>query len=151
MCRIEISRPLPWTTKTLYNWFRDSIRGISIEQGTGVANCNPGDRIIRIPHPDGYQVPPLTLDRLNPEGLIHEARHAEANGFPHSCGRTKDNTIAEMGAFGIQYDFCTWMAEYSNQNEDVRRYFAGRAWTLRASAFCRELTASPDDWDPLSQ
>jgi hypothetical protein len=32
--------------------------------------------------------------------VIHEARHSQ--GFYHSCG-TKDRTIAELGAFGVQY------------------------------------------------
>jgi hypothetical protein len=150
MRRISFSRALPWTSKTLYDWFRDSIRGITIQSGGGFANADPVTKIIRIPLPPDYHVPHLTLERLNPEGLIHEARHTEPpNGFPHTCSSAKDNTIAEMGAFGIQYYFDLWMAESSSESSEVKRYFAGRAWELRASAFCRECTASPADWDGL--
>jgi hypothetical protein len=42
--------------------------------------------------------------------MVHEARHA--NGFFHTCGTpvTKDNTLAQVGAWGVQYYLETYLS-----------------------------------------
>ena len=80
MRRLSFSQPLPWTNQRLYDWFRGTIRGISMEVGNGESNCSSQEKIIHLVYKPGYMRGPLTLERLDPEGLVHEARHAV--GFP---------------------------------------------------------------------
>jgi hypothetical protein len=44
--------------------------------------------------------------------LVHEARHAQ--GLAHTCG-TKDQTIEEMGSWGVQYYLTRWLVEHTDQ------------------------------------
>ena len=48
MRRLSFSEPLPWTAKPLYDWFREAIRGISLEVGSGNSYCYPQEKIIHI-------------------------------------------------------------------------------------------------------
>jgi hypothetical protein len=135
MRRLSFSQPLPWTNQRLYDWFRGTIRGISMEVGNGESNCSSQEKIIHLVYKPGYVRGPLTLERLDPEGLVHEARHAV--GFPHTCGAL-DRTVDQMGAFGVQYLFLNLMATASGEPLEDRGYYAMRAWELRTSAFCDE-------------
>jgi hypothetical protein len=117
--RLEFDRPLPWTDLPLYAWFTSTIDGIRFRNDISYSSCcnPPGtmnlvtslfaletDRWLQAEDPD-----------INIQGLmilmIHEARHSE--GYSHTCG-TKDQTIAEMGAFGVQYWTYIWLAYHSD-------------------------------------
>jgi hypothetical protein len=136
MRRLAFHEPLPWTTKPLYTWFREAIRGISMEVGSGNSYCTPQERIIHVVFKADYTGYPPTLERVNPSGLIHEARHAE--GPMHTCDYgTRDRTIAEMGAFGVQYWFLTPMATATDEPLEERQSFAYKSWSLR-TGFCDE-------------
>ena len=45
-----------------------------------------------------------------------------------------------MGAFGAQYHFAVWMANYSAESEEDRAYFTFAAWSIRDNAFCAECS-----------
>jgi hypothetical protein len=81
----------------------------------------------------------LTIATVDAAGLVHEARHAD--GPLHTCGN-KDQTVAEMGAFGVEYLFIVWVADYSAEPQAYRDYFRWAAWKLRSSggAFCVECS-----------
>jgi hypothetical protein len=69
--------------------------------------------------------------------LVHEARHADAS-LPHTCGNL-DNTIAELGSFGVQYSLMLWIGSHWPAATPAERDFAlNRAALLRSFAFCRE-------------
>jgi len=137
MRRLSFREPLPWTTKPLYQWFREAIRGISVEVGTGNSYCLPQHKIIHLVFKPDYKASPPTLERVNPDGLIHEARHAD--GPLHTCELTKDRTVAEMGAWGVQYSFLTLMATATDEPEAERWFFATEAYWLRGpNSFCEE-------------
>jgi hypothetical protein len=74
------------------------------------------------------------------EGLVHEARHADSL-HPHSCGTGADLTIAELGAYGVQYDLNLWLGEHSLGDllsPQEQRYCVNRAEEMHYYSFCRE-------------
>lgn len=70
--------------------------------------------------------------------LVHEARHA--NGKPHTCDGTKDQTIAEMGAYGAAWAFHRWMAEHTAPGlvpPELQAQMLQSAENLCKGAICR--------------
>ena len=108
MQQIQFDQPLPWTKEPLYRWFTANVKGIRFR--SDIANslcCNP-DRTLGIAttnlvikFSDRWVEPALGggLDGFILL-LVHEARHADRH--PHTCG-TKDQTLDEMGSWGVQY------------------------------------------------
>ena len=48
-------------------------------------------------------------------------------------------TIADLGAFRVQYYLLKWIADYSRESQETRDYANYGAWQLRSgSAFCSE-------------
>jgi hypothetical protein len=131
------SKPLPWTDKSAYDWFRQTVAGIVVESGTGNSYCCSPKGVFHVVYnPSGTYNPNwLTLDAVVPVGLIHEARHIETGG--HSCN-PHDMTIAEMGAGGVVYSYFKWLADYSDEPPDRRVHWAHEAWSYRKNAFCSE-------------
>jgi hypothetical protein len=142
MRRVSFSKQLPWTDMSAYDWFRQTVAGIVVEAkpGGGSYCCSPA-RVIHVVRdsssPWGWNSNWLTNDAAIPSGLIHEARHIEAG--IHSCG-SKDNTIAEMGTFGVQYYYLKWVADYSDEPDALKLQAAHMAWGLRGSGFCNECS-----------
>jgi hypothetical protein len=68
--------------------------------------------------------------------LVHEARHIEAG--PHTCS-SSDNTIAELGASGVQYYLMLWLGEHSTDilSQADREYCLSNAASLKLG-FCQE-------------
>ena len=85
--------------------------------------------------------PPITIQQIPFEGIVHEARHAD--GPVHSCDG-KDELIDELASFGAQYYLLKWIADYSHESQETRDYANYRAWELRSSggAFCYECQRS---------
>jgi len=122
MRALEFDRPLPWTDLGLYDWLVQQVRGIRLRDDIGVSHCCP-------PPADGVgpyvniQVGPgasvLATDLWASVGgglytlvslITHEARHVASL---HSCGN-EDNTISELGAFGVEYYLYTYLAYHSD-------------------------------------
>jgi hypothetical protein len=141
---VQIDAPLPWTNLPLWDWLRHAIAGIVVEIREGSACCSPA-KVIHI----GQQPRALSSEfnwRRTPDTLLqtvimHEAWHAET-GRGHTCDRTKDSTISEMAAFGVQYTTMTLIAEHSNASSELREWARYSAIGLRSSpsAFCRECS-----------
>ena len=117
MKNLQFAEPLPWTSKSLYTWLNDSLTGIRFRDDITYSYCcDPANTINVRVSSNSYLL--LTTRWVEPQlagGLMdlavlfaHEARHA--NGYPHTCG-TDDNTIAEMGAWGIQYYLTLWLSQ----------------------------------------
>ena len=119
MRRIHFDAPLPWTSKPLYDWFVGAVDGVNfLDNGLASGCCYP-PRVINIQATSKSSV--LRSNRwvtpsLSEESgllylvqlLLHEARHSE--GYGHMCGTGDDQTIAEMGAWGVVYSFYRWLA-----------------------------------------
>jgi hypothetical protein len=144
---IAFDAPLPWTDQSLYAWFTESIDAIRFRGDIGSHSCcgtPPTINIISSLHI-------LYSDRWGAVGgltsiLVHEARHRFK---AHAC-QGRDNTIAEMGAMGAEYEFNRWLAYHSNPDvlttiddgitDHYRQYARFNAYALEKSSFCAEPT-----------
>lgn len=157
MRRVVFHTPLPWTDKSLYDWFRGAILGVVVETGSGGSYCCSPSRVIHLVHsPPLAQNPPwLTVADINPGIPVHEARHAERG--PHPCiiektqtsARAADYTIADMGASGVRYLLYAWLAKYSDEPQVTKDYFTWCAWGVRNQyTFCNECYRPPPSGVP---
>jgi hypothetical protein len=139
--RLTFDAPLPWTTSALYPWIVSSIRGIRFRGDIGTSFCcDPAGTIdIQAQNLSALQFPTDfrwvgTLLVL----VVHETRHN--NGFPHTCG-TNDNTIAELGAWGVQYHTDVFLGSHSDPafiTPAQRAGFLQDAQGICSSRFCRD-------------
>jgi hypothetical protein len=141
MQRIQFDTSLPWTNKALYTWLTRAIKGIRFRSDIDKSFCcDPPDTInILIPEDTPNNFCALATNRWikGPDFacglrdfvvlLVHEARHNE--GKPHTCNRPEnlidpdcnetkpcsDNTLSELGAWGVQYYLLKWLADHSDQ------------------------------------
>jgi uncharacterized protein (TIGR03437 family) len=128
---MPLDTSLPWTTKSIYDWFTGAARGIRFRGDITYSFCCDPAGIINI------QTNNLAVTQFTtPEWLaaqmvlfIHEARHNE--GLPHTCG-TNDQTLPELGSWGVQYYMFEWMALHSGN------FFVGKAQAGATPAQYRE-------------
>jgi hypothetical protein len=155
--QLQFSQPLPWTDKPLYSWLVSAIKGIRFRSEIGNSYCcDPKDTInVRV----ASNVAFVTTDRwVNPQSgvglmdtmvlFVHEARHNQ--DYRHTCAmiqngtpipNTNDKTIAEMGAWGVQYYLDTWLANYSDPgfiNDPYYRQLALADAKTTRERFCDE-------------
>jgi hypothetical protein len=118
MKALGFSRPLPWTPKTLYQWFVDTADGIRFRDDVEFSSCCSPARVVNITlRGQAWLGKPWVAFDTSGGGLwalvhllVHEARHIEVGG--HTCGY-RDRTIAELGAVGVTYWLALWDALYS--------------------------------------
>jgi uncharacterized repeat protein (TIGR01451 family) len=119
MKMIRFSRALPWTSQNLYDWFVASIDGIRFRSDIAFSFCcEPANVInIRAASNSAALFTNRWMDTTAPIGLhdllallVHEARHN--NGKPHTCG-ADDQTVGELGAWGVEYYLELWEGLYS--------------------------------------
>ena len=101
MRHLKFDAPLPWTSNSLYGWMVSQIRGIRFLSDIANSSCCwDGMMKVRttnsasLTYPTEFQWVAGLLVLF-----VHEARHAV---IPHTCGND-DNTIDELGAWGVQY------------------------------------------------
>lgn len=150
MRRLTFTAALPWTSSSLYGWMVSSIRGIRF-RGEDIANsfcCSPADTInIRAtlgPNNSGLSALVFPRDFRSVGTLmvlfVHEARHN--NGIPHTCsGAINDRTIAELGAWGVQYHLNLLLANHSDPaiiSPAARAGFQQDAQQVCATRFCND-------------
>jgi hypothetical protein len=118
---LRFSRPLPWTDKQLYPWFRSAVRGVRFRGDSDTSFCCEPHGVVNIEalYMDALADP--THGWLDARGenslaalvsdLVHEARHAE--GKPHTCQAVDDATLAEGGAWNVEIMLEIWLGLYS--------------------------------------
>lgn len=167
MKAIRFDSPLPWTNKSLYPWFIDTIDGIRFRAGIGYSYCcEPENTInVRIAENSYLELTGRWIDPSLGGGLMdtmvlfaHEARHNE--GYPHSCNAgADDKTVAEMGSWGVQYYLLQWLAQHTDpaffrapgsDPDAYRRIALNDMVTIRNSRFCDEPTLTPGDSPTLA-
>ena len=185
---LKFDVPLPWTDKQLYDWFTTNVRGITYEYHPGAAQglnkdynydycCDPGGIIHMNVHPGDLLMTENAWVNGNGDpgpggdmgtGLefvtaiyVHEARHADNNfGILHDCAnKTKDNTVAEMGAYGVEYYYFYWLAYHSDRDfllapgfnpNTYRQAAIFDANFVRSIGFCNDPIVTPVPYPTIS-
>jgi hypothetical protein len=143
MQRVEFDTPLPWTDKTLWEWFRSAVWGVRIRTDIETHLCCAPFRVINLL---GTIITDSTLPAEYVSMMVHEGRHAD--GPRHTCGGqmtefgrvfTLDQRVSDMGAFGVQYSVLQWIGlHWREATQADRDYALNRAAWLRLTAFCYE-------------
>jgi hypothetical protein len=115
--QLQFSRPLPWTSQPLYEWFKQQVRRVIIETGTRYTHYNGSTRTIHLVYDRTYDPEANPGTRLPYETLVHEARHGD--GPPHNCGN-RDSHISMMGSDGVVWYLNHWIANFSSQPPEIR-------------------------------
>jgi formylglycine-generating enzyme required for sulfatase activity len=129
---LQFDQPLPWTSKQLYDWFTGAVKGVNFKYAPGDSSCCLNGIVQILVHDNSFiltqnvwvdgQGDPgpygdMGAGLLDTTGVyIHEARHNEGNGHPHLCPGSKDLTLADMGAWSIQYYYFYWLAYHSDRD-----------------------------------
>jgi hypothetical protein len=186
---LQFDQPLPWTDKQLYDWFTTNIKGISYNlTNTDVHRpnpdfayyswcCDPGailhltytlDNVMLTENAwvDGTGDPgpggDMGAGLLDFMGLyIHEARHADNNfGILHNCAnKSKDQTLAQMGAFGAEYYLFYWLAYHGDRDFLLAPGFNPNMYRMAAIfdanlvlsiGFCTQTIVTPFPYPTIS-
>ena len=132
MKSMTFDAPLPWTHRSLYDWFQLDVAGVRIRAGLPNDFCCEPSRVINLRAVNAPEADRWSYLAM----MVHEARHID--GFRHSCGG-RDNTIDELGSFGAQYYLMVWIgSHWPAATEAQRAYTLNRAAWLRVTAFCQE-------------
>jgi hypothetical protein len=149
---IRFDAPLPWTSLSLDRWFAHAIHGINFTNDAPSSYCCLPGGVIAIQSIGlaalSTSVVPWDSVRWLAALFVHEARHNE--GYAHTCttgprAGQNDNTIAELGAWGVEYYFTLWLGAHSDPSvipESLRLEARQEAATFPSRFFCQE-TASP--------
>jgi hypothetical protein len=157
---LAFDAPLPWTDKSLSAWFFGTVDAIRVRADIENSFCCDPKVVINIKIA-GNSYLMLTDRRIDPSiggGLmdtmvlyVHEARHNEGHG--HTCnGGIDDQTVTEMGSWGVQYYLLQWLAQHSDPvffrapdgDPDLHRRIAlAQMLSIRKSRFCDEPTLTP--------
>jgi len=137
MKNVRFDTPLPWTDMLLYDWFIEQVIGVRVRKDVDGGFCCDPRRVINV---TGHLETEATIPAYL-QVLVHEARHPSWGGHP--CG-DRDNTIAEMGAFGVQYSLLVWIGDHCPAASHAERTYAlqAAAW-LRSVVFCQECGQEP--------
>jgi hypothetical protein len=153
MRKTQFDQPLPWTKDPLYTWLTRAITGIRFRADIANSSCCSPSRVLNVAVSNlVLNYTDRWMDPIARGGIVqfilllgHEARHSE--GHTHTCG-TKDQTLEELGAWGVQYYLSRWFAEHTDQSafatDPVRpgQWLLKQAEFLRKTQFCRQDVAS---------
>jgi len=173
MRQLEFDEPLPWTDKTLYEWFVSAVDGIRVRDDIEFSSCCSPQNVINI---TTLEQPAFQTDRwIDPEReasrpfmhpwidprigqgmqslvatLVGAARYNEVGTY--TCPDFKDMTVDELGVWGVEYYFFLWLAghsdlEYLTAGASQPNYYQGRARVaadaIRSQRFCAEPPGTP--------
>lgn len=116
--------PLPWTSQTPWQWFVGAIDAVRLRGDIDVSFCcDPANTVDIQTRNLSALVTTRWVDPASGTGLeslpalfVHEARHNE--GKPHTCGGN-DQTVSELGAWGVQYYLYLWYGLFSGSFLDA--------------------------------
>lgn len=151
MKELRFTAPLPWTNKSLHEWFRDLGVRVHLEMVEGFSSCCSPGPVMELKMGTSTDEPPITVDRviMALALLVHEARHLEVG--QHPCERRWDNRVDHLGSWGTQVRFYEWVALHSDPAQipvEYRNVFLHRACTFRYHLFCQEPEGTCVGWPP---
>jgi hypothetical protein len=150
---VRFDAPLPWTNQNLDAWWASAIHGVDFRGDAQLSYCCAPGGVVVIQTSNLYVLTAtdgavFAAVRGLTALYIHEARHNE--GYLHTCttgerAGQNDNTIAELGAWGVQYYFLLWLGNHANPgllSPTMRLDSTQEAESMKTRFFCR-LSASP--------
>lgn len=151
MKQLKFNAPLPWTHKTLYDWFRDLGVRVHLEMAEGLSSCCSQGPTMMLMMGTSTAEPPIDVDQviISLALLVHEARHLEVGAHP--CNQRWDNRVDDLGSWGTQVKFYEWLALHSDPAQipvEYRNVFLHRACTFRYHLFCRQPEGTCVGWPP---
>jgi hypothetical protein len=147
---LKFDVPLPWTDKTLYDWFTGTISAIRFRSDIASHSCCGTPPTINI----RAELHALYSDRWTAVGAlmrlyVHEARHTF---MAHRCETGTDRTIAELGAYGVEARLYEWLAYHADPafltmlapgpTNDYREAARHNYFSLLSNMFCLDPTPS---------
>lgn len=147
MKHLTFDAPLPWTDQSLYDWFTGTIQGIRYRSDITSHSCCGTPPTINIK----AELHAFYSDRWTAVGklmtlYIHEARHTY---MAHQC-QWRDNTIAELGAYGVEARLNEWLAYHIDPDflamlapgptNDYREAARHEFYALQTTNFCLDPT-----------
>ena len=141
MRQLEFDASLPWTSNSLYGWMVSSIDGMRFRSDAKNSSCCSNNMItIRATENLNALVYPTDFRWVGTLLVlfVHEARHN--NGKPHTCG-SSDNTIAELGAWGVQYYMNLFLGTHSDPaliTPTMQSWFRQQAQSICSGRFCED-------------
>jgi hypothetical protein len=155
LSQMQCDAELPWTSKTLHQWFADAADTVAFRDEISLSFCGQPSGVINLrtrglaPNQTDRFIDPRLHDGVASFILllIHETRHAE--GFRHTCGTNADLRLTEMGAWGVQYSLDLWMADhtlpeyFSSADTDYRAFFRANAERIVQAYFWLQPTPAP--------
>ena len=151
---LRFSRPLPWTSADLYTWLVATIDGIRFRADIATSFCcDPVNVIDLLASSNSAALftnrwmaadAPIGLDDLVAL-VVHETRHN--NGKPHTCNGVDDQTVGELGAWGVEYYLELWEALYAGTfltSPDVyRSYYRDQHLLKSESTYLPRICSRP--------
>src|SRR5262249_14841717 len=142
MRTLQFDQPLPWTKDSIYTWLTRAITGVRFRADIQNSSCCTPSRVLIVAVSNlAVNYTDRWMDPIVRGGiaqfillLAHEARHAE--GHIHTCG-TKDQTLEELGAWGVQYYLSRWLAEHTDQSFFATDPLRPGHWLLKLAAVLR--------------
>jgi len=137
MRAVPFDLPVPWTPKTLWDWFTSVDKGVRFRKDIDFSYCCDPDGVINLQAKNLSVIESLAPDALASLMvlMLHEARHIEIGG--HTCG-TNDQTLSELGAWGAQYYADEWLVHHTGS------FFGSRSGLGGASAYRTPMQLDSD-------
>jgi|GEM_PF-1594174 len=147
MKALKFDAPLPWTDQPLYDWFTGTISAIRFRSDIASHSCCGTPPTINI----RAELHAFHSDRWTAVGAlmrlyVHEARHTF---MAHQC-QWRDNTLAELGAYGVEARLYEWLAYHSDPDfltmlspgpaNDYREAARHSYFSLLGTMFCLDPT-----------
>ena len=121
MKAISFDSPLPWTDKNLYQWFIDTIDGIRFRTDLTYSFCCEPANVINILVAEksfifltDRWIDPAMGGGLMDTMVLVRPRGAPQRGLRAYVQWADDQTIAEMGSWGVQYYLLQWLAQHTD-------------------------------------
>jgi hypothetical protein len=147
---LTFDAPLPWTDQSLYDWFTGSIEFIEFRSDIATHHCCGSPPTVSIK----ADLHIYYSDRWTAVGslmrlYVHEARH---RFMAHRCETGMDNTIAELGSYGVEARLYEWLAYHSDPKvlamlspgptNDYREEARQNFYSMQRYMFCLDPTPS---------
>jgi hypothetical protein len=139
---IRFDLALPWTDEELDAWLAHAIHGVDFRDDTQSSFCCEAGGVIVVQTNNLWVLTASSRGEIWQATLslaalfAHEARHNE--GYGHTCG-PNDQTVAELGSWGLQYYFLLWVGTHSDPSvvSEPFRTAAARTAAGMGRFFCQ--------------